>query len=72
MGHFLLSGNMSAQKLPAGTLEGREVWRSEGSCAFGAINLFFLGAREACSWSSWVVQSGLRTDVLITAVQFWL
>lgn len=40
-GHFLLSGDMSAQKLPAGTLEGREVWRSEGSCAFGAINLFF-------------------------------
>lgn len=44
---------------------------ARGNCAFGAINLF-LGAREACSWSSWVVQSGLKTDVLIIAVQFWL
>lgn len=51
-------------------LRAGKVWKSEGSCAFGAISLFFffLGAREA---RSWVVQSGLKTDVLITAVQFW-
>lgn len=33
--------------------------------------IFFLGAREACSWSGWVVQSCLKAAVSITAVQFW-
>lgn len=34
--------------------------------------IFFLGAREACSWSGWVVQSCLKAAVSITAVQFGL